>query len=689
MAFVRLLKKTLPWMIFLTITGILMAFLFFAGLYFSLYLQGPPPLTSEQNTVIYASNQQVMGVKHGTESRYWVELDNISPYLKDAFIVTEDQHFFDHHGFDFKRILAAMGKNLLAMDKVQGASTITQQYARNMYLSHEKTWERKLKEAVYTMRLEMFYSKEQILEGYLNTIYFGHGNYGIEAASRYYFDKHADELTLEEAALLAAIPKGPTYYSPIDYPDNALRRQRLILNQMHKHRVITNDEYQQALSRQVVIHPEKRDADQIAPYFQDIVIREAMDILNVSKEDIYTGGYHLYTTLDLHKQEQLKEAITHQINPESSIQVAGVSMNPKTGAIEALIGGRDYRESPYNRAVQAQRMAGSTFKPFLYYAALRHGYTPVTSLMSRPTYFQLENGKIYEPSNYNGYYAYAPITLAQALALSDNVYAVKTNLFLQPETLVETARTFGIDGDLPAVPSLALGTASVSVLEMTSAYSMLANNGKGIEPYTITKITNYKGEIIYSRETPEPEQILDPQVAFVLTHLMTGIFDESLNGYSRVTGASIDHMLTRTYAGKSGTTNTDSWMIGFSPQLVTAIWTGYDKNEEITRTEEKQYAKKIWAEYMEKAHENMPMEVFRPPEGVTGVYIDPESGKIATRYCPNRRLTYFIEGTEPRTACDVHYPDEGSEEQSNPDPIETDEENEKKKGWKSIFEWFF
>lgn len=690
MAFVRLLKRTLPWVLYIGASSIVLIALFIAGLYFSLYLQGPPSLTSEQNTVIFAGKEQVIGVKHGNESRYWVELDDISPYLKKAFIVTEDQHFYEHNGFDFKRIVAAVGKNILAMDKIQGASTITQQYARNLYLNHEKTWERKLKEAIHTIRLEMFYDKDRIFEGYLNTIYFGHGNYGIEAASRYYFDKHADELTLEEAALLVAIPKGPSYYSPILYPEHAIQRQRMILKQMHEHGVITAKEYQQALAKKIIIEPEKRDVEEVAPYFQDAVVREAMNILSVTKEELYTGGYHIYTTLDVDRQNELEKTIEQTIDQESSIQIAGVSMDPETGAIQALVGGRNYDKSPYNRAIQAKRMAGSTFKPFLYYAALKNGYTPVTSLMSKPTYFQLENGQTYQPSNYNGYYAYAPITMTQALALSDNIYAVKTNLFLKPETLVETARTFGIRSDLPAVPSLALGTASVSVLEMTEAYSKLANNGKQVIPHTVTKITNHRGKVIYSREDSKPEQVLDPQVTYVLTHMMTGIFDESLNGYSSVTGASINHMLTRTYAGKSGTTNSDSWMIGFTPQLVTAIWTGYDKNQEMTKVEEKGYAKEIWAAYMEKAHEDLPIDVFRPPEGVTGVYIDPQTGKIATKHCPNRRLTFFIEGTEPRSRCDEHVPEEGLKEEDRiPDGQKSREKQEKKGGWRSIFDWLF
>src|SRR5690606_141530 len=254
-------------------------------------------------------------------------------------------------------------------------------------------------------------------EGYLNTIYFGHGNYGIEAASRYYFNKHAKELTLGEAALLTAIPKGPNYYSPLHYPEHAKERQELILTLMKKKEVISEAEFNDAKAEELVFVPEEeREGKQIAPYFQDVVMKEAENILGKSREEIESSGYNIYTTLNQEMQEKLEKTTEETVAEESTIQIAAISMDPKTGAIQAMMGGRDYMESPFNRAVQAKRMAGSTFKPFLYYAALKHGFTPATSLESKPTEFELENGKVYAPSNYNGYYAFDQITLAQALA---------------------------------------------------------------------------------------------------------------------------------------------------------------------------------------------------------------------------------------------------------------------------------
>ncbi|MBB6453906.1 1A family penicillin-binding protein [Salirhabdus euzebyi] len=677
-------NKRMKWIFFGLLFSFSAFFILAISVYFYVFVQGPPPLTSEQNTVIFSEDEQVIGIKQGSQNRYWVKLDQISPHVKDAFIVTEDQSFYDHFGFDLSRIAVAAFKNVSQMEKVQGASTITQQYARNLYLTHQKTWKRKINEALYALRLEMFYGKDEILEGYLNTIYFGHGNYGIEAASRYYFNKHADELSVAEASLLAAIPKGPSYYSPIDYPEHATNRQQLILSLLANSGKITEEQWEEAKATTLTItQEEEREGKQIAPYFQDVVMSEAVNILDKSKEEIQTGGYKIYTTIDVDMQEQLETITDEKIDDSSSIQIGAINVDPKTGAIKSLIGGRDYVASPFNRAIQAKRMAGSTFKPFLYYAALERGYTPATPLESSPTYFELDNGKVYAPSNYNGYYANSPITLAQALALSDNIYAVKTNVFFKPKTLVETARKFGIKSDLPAVPSLALGTASVSVLEMAKGYSLLANKGKEVIPHTITKITDSEGKVLYKRPKPSGKQVLDPKHAFVLTHLMTGIFDESLNDYSRVTGASLLDVVSRPYAAKSGTTNADSWMIGFSPQAVTAIWTGYDKGDQLTKVEDQTYAKDIWGEYMEAIHQDIPFEAFKPPEGVKAVFMDPHSGKLAHTGCPNMRLTYFIEGTEPRTFCSLH------DAKDFPFPQKEGQEEEQENDSGSIWEWVF
>lgn len=653
------------------------------GVYFISFLLGPPKLTSDQNTIYYSHSGDVIGEERGQESRYWIDLAAISPAMIKATLLIEDQHFFEHHGFDFKRIAGAVLKDIKSMSLKEGASTLTQQYARNLYLSHKKTWTRKLSEAFYTIRLEMYYSKEEILEGYLNTVYYGHGAYGIEAASQYFFNKAAKDLSVAEAAMLAGIPKGPTYYSPLNDEDRAKERQMRILGIMLDQDVITEQEYASAEREQLTYATSsERKKNNIGPYFQDTVLKEAADLLELDMELIRSGGFEIHTTLNTDYQKQLKKEIKTIIDPKSEIEIGAMAINPKTGGVQALIGGRSYKKSPFNRATDAKRMPGSAFKPFLYYAALVNGYNAGTMLMSKPTAFELEGGEVYQPSNYNNYYAYEPIPLAQALALSDNVYAVKTNMYLGAEKLVDTARKFGITGELPAVPSLALGTASVSVEEMVSGYGMLANGGHDIEAHTIDKIIDRNGKTAYKRKNDPGDLVLDPKNAFILTHLMTGMFDRDLDGYMAVTGSNIADQLTRLYAGKSGTTNSDSWMIGFSPTLVTGIWTGYDDNRAMEVVAESSYAKNIWAGFMEKAHEGMEQGNFDVPAGVVGVPIDPSTGERATPYCDTSRVMYFEKGTEPRVYCSDHY---NGEEQGNRKDNRGDDDKGIFKKWLDLF----
>ncbi|TFJ93395.1 transglycosylase domain-containing protein [Lentibacillus salicampi] len=652
------------------------------GVYFVSFLLGPPQLTNDQNTIYYSSDGEKIGEESGAENRYWVDLEDMSPQLIAATLAIEDQYFYEHNGFDLQRIAGAVLSDIKSLSLQEGASTLTQQYARNLFLSHEKTWLRKLKEAFYTVRLEMYYSKDELLEGYLNTIYYGHGAYGVEAASRHFFDKSASDLSLAESAMLAAIPKGPSYYSPFNHRENAKNRQQQILGLMLDNDRITEQEHFLAIRENLAFtKPTEREKISVAPYFQDSALKEAADILELKAEKVRSGGYKIYTTLDTRLQKQLKENTGSEIRPGSDIELGAMAMNPDTGGIRALIGGKDYTKSPFNRAVDAERMPGSAFKPFLYYTALNNGYTPTTMLMSKPTAFKLEDGEVYQPSNYNGYYANEPITLAQALALSDNVYAVKTNLSVGPEQLVNTAEKFGIESDLPAVPSLALGTASVTLKNMVTGYGMLANGGYDIKGHTIAKIIDRHGNTVFERKQEEKEPVLDPQSAFVLTQLMTGMFDRSLDGYMSVTGSTIVDELSRTYAGKSGTTNTDSWMIGYSPQLVTGIWTGYDNNAPITKTAEETLAKNIWASFMEDAHEGARMQQFEAPPGVVGVAIDPESGKRATPYCDTSRIMYFKKGTEPEEHCTVHMP--GDKPQIEDNEKQSDKEDN------SLFEKLF
>ncbi len=353
-------------------------------------------------------------------------------------------------------------------------------------------------------------------------------------------------------------------------------------------------------------------------------------------------------------------------------------MDPQTGFVTALVGGRDYNESPFNRATQAIRQPGSTIKPLLYYAALEQGFTPTTMLRSEPTTFTFNNGASqYRPQNFNHQYANDEVTMAQALAVSDNVYAVKTHMFIGQDALVNTAKKMGITTKLKKVPSLALGTSGVKVIDLLNAYSMIANGGRQIEPTFIQRVEDAQGQIIYEAPTNK-EQILAPELAYVLSQMMTGMFDHRLTSYATVTGASIQKQISREYAGKSGSTNSDSWMAGFTPGLASVVWTGHDDGKEITLTADKQYAKQVWVQFMERTIEADPDEMheFSPPAKVIGVPIDPLNGKVATHSCPNFRLTYFVTGTEPTELCTDHL--EGK-------PNKRKHKEKKKRWWQRLF----
>ncbi|MBD8071620.1 transglycosylase domain-containing protein [Bacillus sp. PS06] len=680
------IKATIKYLrafLFVSLILLILGMLFVTGIVIYAKSKGAPPLAVPQSTLIYAEDGTLIGETHYGEKRYWVHLDEMNPAVIDATLSIEDRKFYKHHGFDYFRIVGAVLADIKAGAKVQGASTISQQYARNLFLTHDKTWHRKITEALYTIRLELNYSKDEILEGYLNTIYYGHGAYGIEAAADYYFGKHAKDLTKGEATLLAGIPKGPSHYSPKVNEEAAKKRQKLILSAMVANNYLEEEELETIYAEELhYTFGSAKERQVIAPYFQDEVKKLLERQLKLDQETINTSGLRVYTTLDPKLQSIAEQQIEETINPDSEIQVGFVAIDQHSGEVKAMVGGRDYNESPFNRVTQAERQPGSTFKPFLYYAALEQGFTPSTSMRSEVTAFTFDDGKArYVPHNFNNYYANDQITLAQAIALSDNVYAVKTHIFLGEDVLVDTAKSLGITSKLAKVPSLALGTSTVKVIDMASAYSTIANGGMKQEPIMIEKVLDHKGEVIYE-SNPSKQQVLKPETAFVTTHLLTGIFDEKLNDYTRVTGRTISDQLTRHYAGKTGTTKTDSWMIGYSPQLVSAVWTGYDRDKTIDLTAEKGYAKEIWARFMEEAHKGLPVLPFKAPEGVVGVRIDTDSGLLATKDCAkSSRLTYFVKGTEPTETCT------GIEMIEKEAPKETNEDE--KKGWfKRIFDWF-
>lgn len=570
------------------------------------------------------TNVKYLSYSNGKKKSY-VKLDNISNYVINAFISIEDKRFFDHSGLDFIRICKAALVDIIKGEAAEGASTITQQYARNLFLTMDKTWKRKLSEMMIALNLESKYTKEEILEGYLNSIYFDHGIYGIEDASIYYFGKKANELSLLEAVTLAAIPKGPTIYSPINNPDNNQKRRLLILNEMYQDELITETEYQNAVSDQIIItgfNPDNQSTN--APYFQDVVLSELATIKGL--ENISYQGLKVYTTLDSELNNTINEKISLRI--ESDLQTSIIALNPKTSEVLSIIGGTNYEESSYNRAIKSKRQPGSTVKPFLYLTALENGFNVSTTFKSEKTTFYI-NGTKYSPGNYGDSYPNQEISMAYALATSDNIYAVKTHLFLGTNKLKNTLESFGISGDIPSIPSLCLGTYEVTNYEWSAAFQVLANEGKQIKPYVIKKITTFDGKLVYERKT-SPSTIVNKSDVYLLNEMMNHIFDSKLVFNTRPTGVSIASRLTHKYAAKSGSTDTDNWMIGYTPEILVSVWTGYDDNRIILKKQDKVIAKYLWADIIESYLKNKNTTWYKTPDDVISVSLDPITGFYAS-----------------------------------------------------------
>ena len=579
------------------------------------------------------------------DDKSWISLEDISPYLINATISTEDKYFYKHIGFDYLRIAKAIVTNIVKRDKSEGASTITQQYARNLFLNFEKTWKRKIDEALLACELEVHYTKNEILEGYLNTINYG-GVYGIESASKYYFGKSAKDLTLAEATLLAGIPQSPSNYSPVKNYKKSKERQKIVLLMMKNNNKITNEEYNNALNTNLTIlgKTEKKEVTSIN-YFKDSVLEELKKITNIPEEITKTGGLKIYTTLDIEAQEDLEKAVYSYINDETKVQTAAIMMNPNTGGVIAMLGGNDYNKSQYNRATKSKRQVGSTMKPLLYYTALESGFTASSSFTSEKTTFTFSGDKTYSPNNYNDTYANSPISMAAAISYSDNIYAVKTHLFLGENMLVNTAKRLGITSKLAEVPSLALGTEEISLLEMTTSYSAFANLGYKVEPHFIKKIEDSKGNILYENKE-EKELILNQSLTFILNEMLTYTYNKNFIDYNYPTLISLLPNITHKYSIKSGTTDTDLLIIGYNKDAVLSIWNGYDDNSKI-ESKEYSYHKNIWIDTMEAYFKDKETTWYNIPSNVVGVLVNPITGIIANDNDTKKEMFFYIKGTEP------------------------------------------
>jgi penicillin-binding protein 2D len=648
------LRRQIGW---LTLAVLLLA----AGAGFVLLKFGDLPASSAmQPTRIFDANGATIASLQGGVNRRMVKLSDISPWLVKATLAVEDRRFYEHAGVDWRGLVRAAWVDVRHMSKQQGASTLTQQLARNLYLSHERTWTRKIKEAWYAAKLEQTYSKDEILELYLNEIYYGHGAYGAEAASRLYFNKPAKELNIAESALLAGIPKGPRYYSPHLSPAGARERRRQVIRALLETGQISRQQAAKAAVKQLNIQPLPEEPDHTAPYFTDYVKKMAVERCGIEEQLINEGGLSIYTTLDVRVQKQAEAAVKKGlIGANSELQTALISLDPRNGHIKAMVGGRSYRQNQYNRVFANTRQPGSSFKPILYAAALeQRTVSPVTKFLSAPTLFYFDNNRqFYRPSNYNDRYFHEDIGLRQAIASSDNIYAVNTIMQVGPDQVIAMARKLGVKSSLKAVPSLALGTFPVSPIEMASAFAVFANEGRRTEPTAITRIEDRNGKVLYETRN-RAESVVSPALAYVTTHLLESVFDTGGTAHR------VSYLLNRPVAGKTGTTPSDGWFVGYTPELATAVWLGYDRGRAINSSEAHRAAP-IFAEFTETALEGIPPHEFPMAEGVVNVYIDPLTNLLAAPNCPNPVLETFLAGTEPTEMCNVH--GDASEEEHHSD----------------------
>ena len=624
--------------------GMILLVLLCVGIFVYIKTSPKPEIYSANNITLYDSTDTVFF--QGNESKAWVSLDEISDNVIKSTIYTEDKNFYKHFGFDILRILKASYINITSGKTMQGASTITQQYAKNLFLDFDKTWKRKWDEMWYTMKIEANYSKDEILEGYLNTINYGHGMYGIENASKFYFNKSAKDLDLAEASILTGIPKSPANYSPIINFDLAKERQLSILELLVKNNVISDEEKNKAYNEELKFSAAD-EAEELTSvmYYQDAVLEELKNIDSIPLSYSDSKGLKIYTNLDLNAQRILEKNVKESIPDTSEIEASAVMMNPNNGAIIALIGGKNYNKSSYNRVISSKRQVGSTMKPYLYYAALENGFTSSSAFTSEKTTFTFSNQEPYSPSNYNNVYGNKPISMGTAIAYSENIYAVKTHLFLGEEALINIARRVGITSKLESVPSLPLGTNEISIVEMASGYSAFANLGYKVKGHLIEKVVDASGKVLYKANNKK-ELVLNSSLVFILNNLLTATYDKDYIDYNYPTAINLASKLTHKYGLKSGTTNTDTWYIGFNNDVVTAVWAGYDDNRNIDKSDYK-YVRDIWYKSIETYELGKEDTWYEMPDNISAVLVDPISGKPATDSSPKKKMMYFVKGTEP------------------------------------------
>lgn len=600
-------------------------------------------------TQIYDRNGKLLADLSG-ELREYVPLREIPPLLQLATIASEDRRFFQHRGIDLRAIMRALYQDLKRGTIVEGGSTITQQLARNLYLTQTRTISRKMQEMAIAIRLERHYSKEEILEMYLNKVYYGSGAYGVSMASKIYFGKPVGQLTLAECALLAAIPRRPNDYSPYKNPELAMRMRNIVLDKMVNMGFITPEEAERAKREPIKLAYKQspQTARFRAPYFVFWIIDQLSD--KYGEDFVYRSGLKIYTTLDLQLQEIAEDAIKKGIDRAKGLNVnqgALVAIDYRTGYIVAMVGGKDFRESQFNRAVQAKLQPGSAFKIFVYTAAIDKGFKPEDTISDSPVSFKSANG-VWRPKNADGRYR-GTVTLKYAFAQSINVPAVKLADKIGIKTVIEYAQRMGITTPLEPYLSTAIGSSAVRVLDMASAIGVIANNGVRCIPQAILRIETSKGAIIEDNK-PVSFPVLSEETAKIMQTMLREVV-------LRGTGRQASGVLGA--AGKTGTSDDyrSAWFVGYTPQLACAVWVGNDDYSPMSRVYGGTVPCRIWADFMRRASalwEEKGIELGQELEGNVKVRICDETGMLATPYCPSTHIQEFPRGSVPTERCDVH-----------------------------------
>ena len=604
-------------------------------------------------TKIFSEEGEVIG-EFFYEKREVISLDRVPNHLIQAFVAGEDARFFQHKGLDYLAILRALFRNIFSGEIVQGGSTITQQVVKSLLLSPEKSFTRKIREAILAYKIEKYLTKEEILFLYLNQIYLGHGAYGIAAAAENYFGKNIEALSIAESALLAGLPQAPSKTSPYTHPQQAKKRQVYILNRMAEEGFISSSEAIKVAQAPYAIRSNEKPSEK-ALHFVEYIRRYIEE--KYGKDALYKNGLQVFTTIDLHFERTAQEAMEaglKEIEKREKYPSAETPFTPEgalvcfdseTGYVKAMVGGRDFKKSQFNRAIQARRQTGSAFKPIVYSSALDKGFTPTSIIVDSPIVFEWGDKK-WKPKNFEGKFS-GPTTLRNALTHSVNIVTVKIAQEVGIGYIKDYAHKLGISSPLHHDLSMALGSSSISLYELTKAYATFANQGNLFKPIFIKKILDRDGNLLeenlplfYFKESSEEEKILTPQTAFLMTYLLQGVVQHGTGWRARSLG--------RPVAAKTGTTDQfmDAWFIGYTPELIAGIWVGFDEERSLGENETgARAASPIWVTFMSKMLKDRPVKDFPVPEGIEFMKIDPQTGQVSLGR--EGILECFREGTGP------------------------------------------